>query len=177
LVPIADLFNHHPNNNVEFQFQRNATSSSFVVTTDHRPIEEGYEAMMSYGIMADTHLFGRYGFVNGDGSGHTQIGISLHHGILRLNSSSQYDYLPSSGTTLKHKALQEKNVANYISFDDGYEECIPGPASHPEQAELKLLKLHHLIKIANDYDKWMVLLPPRVPESMPSTDIATQITK
>jgi hypothetical protein len=177
LVPIADLFNHHPNNNVEFQFQRNATSSSFVVTTDHRPIEEGYEAMMSYGIMADTHLFGRYGFVNGDGSGHTQIGISFHHDILRLNSSSQYDYLPSSGTTLKHKALQEKNVANYISFDDGYEECIPGPASHPEQAELKLLKLHHLIKIANDYDKWMVLLPPRVPESMPSTDIATQITK
>ena len=175
MVPLADLFNHHPHNHVKFEYQK-SPNSSFAVTSDFRTIKEGHEPMVSYGNIADAHLFGRYGFVNGDGSGPTQISIAFHHAVLRLNLTSEYDYLPSSGTTERFKAKQERTVAKYISYDDGYEECIPGPMSHPEQAQLKRLKLQHLLKIANDPGKWIVLMPPRNQDSMPSVNIATQIT-
>jgi hypothetical protein len=179
LIPIADMFNHHPLNNVEYQFEQKKEESSegsFVVTTDHRNIEEGFEPMVSYGIIGDAHLFGRYGFVNGDGSGHTIVSIAFHHDILKLNISSQYDYLPKTGMTEKFRTFLEGPVAQYLRYDDGYEECIPGPSSHPQEAELKRLKHDHLLRIANDVEKWTMLMPPRNPYSYPSTTTHTPIS-
>jgi hypothetical protein len=176
LIPLADLFNHHPSSNVQFKYQRrqpNKTGRSFVVTSAHRAIEANTEPMASYGSMSDSHLYSRYGFVNGDGSGPTQISLAFHHDILKLNISSQYDYLPDTGTTPKFRSHQRRGLAKYLSYDDGYSECIAGPVTHPEGAELKLLKLEHLMRIANDYGRWNVLMPPRSPFSMPgrSTDL------
>ena len=54
------------------------------------------------------------------------------------------------------------------SYDDGFEDCIPGRTSHPEEAKLKDLKLKHLAKIANKDENWIILMPPRNPNSMPS---------
>ena len=115
MVPLADLFNHHPHSNAEFDYMTNKPANgSFVVTTQNYDIEEGSEPMANYGTMADSHLFARYGFVNGDGSGHTQIDIAHHHTVLRLNISDQYDYLPHEWVSDKFQDYQLKQIASYI---------------------------------------------------------------
>ena len=178
LVPIADLFNHHPNNNIEFKVGTNSENDgSFGIVAKNRPIQGGDEPVVSYGIMADSHLFARYGFINGDGSGHTQISIGFYHSILKLNISSQYDYLPVSGASPKFETTQERQMMKYLLFDDGYKDCIPGPSTHPEEARLKLLKWRHLVNIANDYERWNILMPPRNGASKPSSNATTPITQ
>jgi len=181
MVPIADLFNHHPKNNVDLQYKKmqthpqthQKTGRSFVVSSANREIEPYSEPMASYGFMADAHLYARYGFVNGDGSGPTLLGMAFHHELMKLNISNQYDYIPHTGTTSKFYSLQKRGVSKYLQFDDGYPECNSGPSTHPEEAELKRLKLQHLIDVANEYERWNMLIEPRDSNSLParSTDI------
>ena len=125
--------------------------------------------MISMGM----HYNARYGFVNGDGSGPIQLNLAFHHEMMKLNISNQYDYLPDTGTTPKFRSYQKRGVAKYLKYDDGYAECNSGPSTHPEEAELKSLKLQYLLSIANDYEKWNAILEPRQPKSSPakSTDI------
>jgi hypothetical protein len=123
--------------------------------------------------MADADLYARYGFVNGDGSGPTLLSMAFRHEMMKLNISNQYDYIPHTGTTLKFYNLQKRGVSKYLQFDDGYPECISGPSTHPEEAELKRLKLQHLLDFANEYERWNMLIEPRDSKSLPakSTDI------
>merc|ERR1712194_689871 len=65
----------------------------------------------------------------------------------------------------------------YLQFDDGYPECNSGPSTHPEEAELKRFKLQHLINIANEYDRWNILIEPRNSNSLPARSIDIPITK
>lgn len=170
LIPIADLFNHHPQNTVEHSYTRTERNpdSALVVRADHRHIEVGFEPLASYGRnLPDAHLFARYGFVNGDGSGPTQVSLAFHHDILKLNISSQYDYLPSTGATTNILDFMKKPVAEYLRFDDGYRDCIPGPSSHPKEAYLKRLKHQHLLKISNSPNYWQIILPARNPFAYP----------
>jgi len=181
LVPLADLFNHHPNNNVDWEYQQHHEDSielplkkgTFVVRSANRPIEQYNEPMASYGTLSDAHLYSRYGFINGDGSGHTQISLAYHHDILKLNMSSQYDYLPRYGLTTQFRQMLEEPMTRYIRFDDGYERCVPPPPH--KWAELKKLKWQHLMKIANDMPRWTVWIPPRMPDSVPAVDITKPI--
>ncbi len=178
LIPIADIFNHHPQNNVEYEFTKTELNSkgAFVVRADNRRIEKGFEPMASYGRgIADAHLFSRYGFVNGDGSGPAQITLAFNHDVLRLNISSQYDYFPSTGMTKRIFEFTEEPVAKYLRFDDGYCECIPGPSTHPEEADLKLLKHKHLLRVGNIPNRWQFSVPARNPYSYPSTTHDTPI--
>lgn len=171
LIPIADLFNHHPQNNVEYEFKRTELNKdgAFVVRADNRRIEKGFEPMASYGVgIPDAHLYARYGFVNGDGSGPTQVSLAIYHDILKLNMSSQYDYFPSTGLTSRLFEFIEKPVAEYLRFDDGYSECIPGPNTHPQEADLKLLKHKHLLRIANMPERWQMTVPAANPFSYPN---------
>ncbi len=126
--------------------------------------------------MGDAHLYARYGFVNGDGSGPTQLSLAFHHEMMKLNISNQYDYIPDTGSTLKFQNYQKRGVAKYLQFDDGYPECNPGPSTHPEEAELKRLKLVHLLDIANEYDRWNVLIEARNTKSFPARSIDVPIT-
>lgn len=178
LVPMADLFNHHPNNNINLQYQRmqNKTGRSFIVASINRVIEAYSEPMASYGAMADSHLFARYGFVNGDGSGEIQISLAFFHEMMKLNISNQYNYLPDTGTTPKFRNYQKRGLVKYLMYDDGYAECISGPTAYPEQSELKRLKLDHLISIANEYDKWNIVVKPRQPNSLPAKTTRDPIT-
>eukprot|EP00536_Pseudo-nitzschia_multiseries_P017926 jgi/Psemu1/248457/estExt_Genewise1.C_19360004 len=182
MVPIADLFNHHPNSNTELQYKKmqahpetqQKSGRSFVVSSINRAIGPYTEPMASYGFIADAHLYARYGFVNGDGSGPIQLSLGFHHEIMKLNiSNHQYDYLPDRGTTEKFRNFQKRGLVKYLQFDDGYPECNSGPSSHPDEAELKRLKLQHLLGFANDYDRWNMIMEPRNPESLParSTEI------
>jgi len=126
--------------------------------------------------MADAHLYARYGFVNGDGSGPIQLSLAFHHEMMKLNISNQYDYIPDTGATPKFHNYQKLGIAKYLQFDDGYPECISGPSTHPEEAELKRLKLQHLLDIANEYGRWNILIEPRNAKSMPARLIEIPIT-
>mmetsp|Transcript_5075 Transcript_5075/g.12114 ORF Transcript_5075/g.12114 Transcript_5075/m.12114 type:complete len:717 (-) Transcript_5075:2805-4955(-) len=184
MVPIADLFNHHPNNNVALDYKKmqahpetlQKMGRSFVVSSIGRTIEPYSEPMASYGFIADAHLYARYGFVNGDGSGPTQLSLAFHHEMMKLNISNQYDYIPDTGATQKFQNYQKRGVAKYLQFDDGYPECNSGPSTHPEEAELKRLKLIHLLDIANEYDRWNVLIEPRNMKTSPARSIDVPIT-
>ncbi|KAG7349433.1 SET methyltransferase domain containing protein [Nitzschia inconspicua] len=180
LIPLADLFNHHPNNNVDFQYKKiqpNGSGRSFVVSAVHRNIEKLSEPMASYGTLSDAHLYGRYGFNNGDGSGPIQLNLAFHHDMMKLNmTNDQYNYLPNSGTTPKFRNYQKRGLIKYLMYDDGYDGCIPGPTTHPEEAELKRLKLEHLLRIANDYERWNMLVAPRAPDSLPAVTSTIPIT-
>ena len=53
-------------------------------------------------------------------------------------------------------------------FDDGYKECIDlRNGSRSRDGELKLLKLRHLILMANHHDLWIVRLPPKSTDTAP----------
>jgi hypothetical protein len=170
LVPIVDLFNHHPQNNAGYAYtttERNR-NGAVVVRAEHRHIEAGFEPMISYGRhIPDAHLYARYGFVNGDGSGPAQVSVAYNHDILKLNISSQYDYLPSAGPTTHFLQFLSKPLAEYLRFDDGYRECIPGSTTHPEEAELKRLKHKHLLKSANTPERWQIIVAARNPFAFP----------
>ncbi|KAL3908093.1 MAG: hypothetical protein SGILL_008613 [Bacillariaceae sp.] len=183
LIPLADQFNHHPNNNAAFRYKRkeqgDKTGRSFIVSAVNRDIGTFTEPMASYGVMSDAQLFGRYGFNNGDGSGPIQISISFQHELMKLNmSNDQYNYLPRSGTTRKFKEFQTKGIIKYLRYDDGYASCITGFSTHPNEAELKRLKLEHLSRIADDYDRWIMNMAPRAPNSLPaiSTEVPINLT-
>ena len=126
--------------------------------------------------MADAHLYARYGFVNGDGSGPIQVSLAFHHEMMKLNISNQYDYLPDTGATPKFRNYQKRGIAKYLQFDDGYPECNSGPSTHPDEAELKRLKLQHLLSIANEYERWNIIIDPRNPELLPARSIEIPIT-
>lgn len=179
LIPIADLLNHHPNNNAAYEYKSAPLNKdgALVVTAVTRRIESGFEPMVSYGVMPDAHLFARYGFVNGDGTAPIVVTLAFHHDILKLNMSHQYHYLPNTGMNSKLSSYLEKSVAEYLRFDDGYAECIPGPNTHPEEAELKLLKHRHLMKIANMPERWTFTVPSRNPYSLPGVTHNVQITR
>jgi len=65
--------------------------------------------------------------------------------------------------------MQSKELLRYLVFDDGYKECVR--VSHKEEynqhEELKLLKLQHLKRIANDLGAWVVRLPAKFPDAKP----------
>jgi hypothetical protein len=133
--------------------------------------------LVSYGAMSDAQLYGRYGFNNGDGSGPIQLSIGFHHDIMKLNmTDDQYNYIPNSGTNSKFRNYQKRGIIKYLMYDDGYDGCIPGPATHPAEAELKRLKMEHLLRIANDYDRWNMLMAPRARDSLPAVSTYIPIT-
>jgi hypothetical protein len=178
MVPILDLFNHHPTNHAAYRGgTTTAGDVAFTVEVTRFSLGEGREPMVTYGDIPDSLLFARYGFVNGDGSGPILASLAVNHEILTPNTFPQYSELPFSGITQKIKSTQAPSVMKYLEFDDGYERCIAGPASHPEQAELKRLKFEHLMKIANVPERWETIFPPRNPNSGPAESFDIQITK
>ena len=171
MVPMLDMYDHHPSPNVNWKY--NGRERAFVVTAAPGGIQAGHEIMDSYGTYTDSHLFAKFGFVNGDGSGFTEASIASFHKPLDVGLKQQFSYIPLSRVTnetirMKQKAL----MSNYLAFDDGYKECIQKEL-HPEAFELKQLKLEHLMRIANIPSRWILRVHPRTPKAVPavSTDI------
>ena len=94
MVPILDMYNHHPNPNVGWEY--NSNEKAFVITS-LKPIPAGQEIIDSYGTYTDSHLFSKFGFVNGDGSGYTEATIAGFHKLLDVGMKEQFSYLPFSG--------------------------------------------------------------------------------
>ena len=171
MVPILDMFNHYPSRHADYSYDSsNHKQREFVVEVTARQVDFGNEPLVSYAAenIPDSHLFARYGFVVGDGSGLSEAALSFYHEVLNPTPlAPQFSFLPYSGTTTKIKNMQTMQLIKYLSYDDGYEYCIPGPDTHPVQAELKKLKLRHLLSIANDPDRWIAQLPPRKSNGSP----------
>mmetsp|Transcript_69 Transcript_69/g.172 ORF Transcript_69/g.172 Transcript_69/m.172 type:complete len:683 (+) Transcript_69:147-2195(+) len=173
MVPILDMLNSHPYPNVVYNFD--SEKQAFVISAKSR-ISPGWELMNSYGNYSDAHLFAKYGFVNGDGSGYTQASMALFHRPLDIQISQEFTLIPnkiafsdeddSLSPLEKIPEFQRVDMKRYLTFDDGYDDCVQKDL-HPEEFRLKQLKWMHLAKIANNPKSWIATLHPRVPESRP----------
>lgn len=180
MVPILDLYNHHANPNVGFQFDK--VEQAFVVTSI-RSLQVGQEIRDSYGKHTEAHLFAKYGFMNGDGSDHTQASLALFHPVYSHGlpfALLDHGLVDSDELGKKAARIQAQRLIRYLHNDDGYENCIehPPPSSsettttttHADMVvafEFKRLKLQHLMEIAHVPQRWMVFLTPRNPKAKP----------
>lgn len=174
MVPILDMYQHHANPNVGFQYDHH--KNAFVVSTVST-INPGFEIIDQYGRHSDSHLFAKYGFVNGDGSGHVQTSIALWHRIITAeNSQFEIETIASQ---------QKLHMLKYLQYDDGYSECVgvgvggaSSDGSNQELAwQLKQLKYKYLCRIANLPQRWIALLPPRNPNAKSGISIDEQTSK
>ena len=172
MSPILDLWDHHAVPNVEWMYIRD--QRAFVIKVREKEILPWHDIMVSYGMYTDSHLFSKFGFVNGDGSGHTELSIATMHQLLDVGLGQQFSYMVHNhGIHDRNPKLMEsdrdelrKSLLQYLLSDDGYDECIT-KESNPEGYELKLLKFYHLQVIANKRDRWTVTFQPRNETSKP----------
>ena len=188
MVPILDMLNSHPQPNVAYKYQ--IEKQAFVISAK-KGIPPHVELMDSYGKYSDAHLYAKFGFVNGDGSGHTQASIALFHRPLDVeisqeftmipnqiivNSSSTDDSSPELSPMDKIPDFQKLDLKRYLQYDDGYDNCIQKDIN-PSEFRLKQLKWMHLANIANKPKSWIVTLQPRMPESQPKVSSNVLITE
>ena len=106
--------------------------------------------LTSHSFLLQPRIFGRYGFVNMEGSGRRAALVTPFHRIQDGEDNH----------------VDESMLVSYLSYDDGYEECIPPPTStnfDPQNNILhrfKQIKLDLLKLLANRSSKWVVSLPP-----------------
>ena len=160
MVPILDLYNHHANPNVAFEYKPD--QKAFVVTAT-TPISPGQEIMDSYGKRTDSDLFAKFGFVNGDGSGWTQAGLNLYHTTDHVvESVGRIDTIRKVPTGKKQRAL----LVHYLKYDYGYDQCI-NPQRDTEAWELKQWKFRRLLQLAPQERHWVARFSPRNPTAHP----------
>ena len=175
MVPFLDLLNHHPNPNVKYRYDK--SKQSFVIQSllpsRASPIPPNHELYDSYGKHTESHLFAKYGFVNGDGSSMTQVSLALYHRVLNVfNDGGEFSYLPfakdnNASTTATSNKMQRKGLRQYLRYDDGYSECVK-PSLDGKDYHLKKLKLQHLELIANQPSRWNIHIEsPRNPHARP----------
>jgi hypothetical protein len=189
MCPLLDMYNSHPNPNVRWKYD--SSTSSYVVHA-RRGIPSGDEIIVSYGKYTEGHLFAKYGYVNGDGSSKTEVGLNVFHRILgdvglswqfsllsfqQLWTRQMYDdatvvlgdHRDGEATQLSLD-MQSQELLRYLMFDDGHVECIHfdnDDDSLSRHQELKLLKLRHMKRLANIGDAWTIRLPARFPNAQP----------
>jgi hypothetical protein len=178
MSPILDMWDHHAKPNVEWRYS-SKKRAFIILAVGKKGIPAMQDIMVSYGKYTDTHLFAKFGFTNGDGSGYTEASIAVMHPLLDLGMGSQFSNLiDKDGKTVPSEEDQEaqrQTLVNYLRYDDGYDNCI-SKENNPEGYKLKLLKLRHLQKIANKYDRWTFSISPRDVESNPSISSNVPIT-
>jgi len=183
MCPLLDMYNSHPNGNVSWRY--NSKTSSYDIHASRKSnIPPGNSIVVSYGKYTDGHLFAKYGYINGDGSSPTEISLAVFHRMIGdVGLGRQFSQLPfdmwyqkehndrSHGEIdVAKKALevQAKELLRYLLFDDGYKDCIDVTLNTSSaDEELKLLKLRHLIRIANYREAWVVRIPPKSPDASP----------
>jgi len=182
MSPILDMWDHHAKPNVEWRYKKN--KRAFEIKVAKGGIPSGYDIMVSYGKYTDTHLFAKFGFVNGDGSGYTEASIAVMHKLLDVGMGQQFSYLKKEKLgdstivevpLVKDEITQRRNLLQYLLFDDGYQDCIE-KKENPDGYALKVLKFKYLNKIANKRVRWILKMPPRDKLSKPALSSNIQIT-
>jgi len=179
MAPILDMWDHHARPNVEWKYDNDR--QSFVVAAKDKGILKGSDVIVSYGKYTDTHLYAKFGFVNGDGSGWTEGSIAVFHSIPDAGLGHQFSYKE------KNKKVLLPWLANYLAFDDGYSHCIEAPSTHDDKPstprkrnhhrsyEFKRMKLDLLYHLSSHRQYWVFKLPPRNPDSLPKKSTDTPI--
>lgn len=152
MVPILDLYNHHARPIVGYSYD--PVKRAFVIRS-LTGLNAGQELWDSYGRHSDPHLYSKFGFVNGDGSESTQASLAAFHRLLVLPNETR-----------------QEELLRYLSFDDGYQECVQPQEGEPAW-ELKRLKYQHLQAMAHDARFWTVVVGPRQKEARPAASSAT----
>mmetsp|Transcript_14196 Transcript_14196/g.20273 ORF Transcript_14196/g.20273 Transcript_14196/m.20273 type:complete len:731 (+) Transcript_14196:70-2262(+) len=179
MSPILDMWDHHSNSNVNWRYHGGKERAFLINSVTDIPA--GQDIIVSYGKYTDTHLYAKFGFVNGDGSGYTEASIATMHRLLDVGTGSQFSHLRQEDSkstdpmknsnkmvpTIEEAKHQKEEMLQYLSYDDGYQTCIKRQ-SNPSGYTLKLLKYHHLLEIANLRDRWTIQMKPRNPKSNPS---------
>jgi len=125
-------------------------------------------------MIADVGLDRQYSqlpFTVWDSTSHDEVFGTVDHADKKMKKS-----LLSAKQAVN---IQAKELIRYLIFDDGYRECIDLNVSQgtPEE-ELKLLKLKHLIRLANYRKAWTVIVPPEHPDALPyQTESSTKHKK
>jgi len=192
MCPLLDMYNSHPNPNVIWRYD--SKTSAYTIHASDSNVQPGQSIVVSYGKYTDGHLFSKFGYVNGDGSSSTEVSLAVFHRMIAdVGLDRQYSQLPFSvwnstsrdevfvavdhaDKKMKKSLLSAKQVLNiqakelirYLIFDDGYRGCIDLNINQgsPDE-ELKLLKLKHLIRLANYRKAWTVIVPPENPDALP----------
>mmetsp|Transcript_2829 Transcript_2829/g.6548 ORF Transcript_2829/g.6548 Transcript_2829/m.6548 type:complete len:772 (+) Transcript_2829:205-2520(+) len=169
MSPILDTWDSHPNPNAEWRYD--AKKRAFVIrAASNSGIPLGHDVIVSYGKYSDSFLFAKFGYVNGDGTSHTEAYINANHRLLDAGLMQQFSYLSWSGVYNVESnpggrdpmQAQRKEILRYLTFDDGYDQCImPDDSDHDEKWALKSLKFRHLQVIANLRDRWVMQIAPR----------------
>ena len=180
MCPLLDMYNSHPNPNARWKFD--SETSSYIVTASET-IPSNHSIVVSYGKYSEGHLFAKYGYINGDGSSVIEASVAIFHRLLGdVGLGRQFSPLPfdlwsgdSAAVTEDSRAkesleIQAKELVRYLTFDDGYEECIVMSAKAASNAdeELKLLKFRHLIRLANNRQSWIMQIPAADPNALPN---------
>ena len=166
MVPVLDMYNHHAVPNVEWKYDHE--TQEVVVKAAPNGIQAGYEVYDSYGTFTDSHLFAKFGFVNGDGSGYTQVSTATLHRLLDVGLKQQFSYYPEDEEVRgQYIDTQKIILGRYLQFDEGYSYCIEDMTKTPRAYTLKKLKLQHLMRIANQPNRWILNIKPRNRSALP----------
>lgn len=173
MSPILDMWDHHAQPNVQWRYDPH--QRAFIIQAV-KTIRPGYDVMVSYGKYTDTHLFAKFGFVNGDGSGYIEGSIAAIHTILDQGMGHQFSYMTMDNQMPLRPAhfSQKQELLHYLTFDDGFKHCIKRDDS--ESFQLKTLKFFLLQRIANVRDRWILQISPRNPYSKPAMKSSIPIT-
>ena len=153
MVPILDMWDHHDKPNAQWYYD---TKKGFVVKSNG--IAQGHDVMVSYGRYTDTHLFAKFGFVNGDGSGWTEASIASNHRLSDIGLGKQFIY-PNLNN--------DNDLVQYLQYDDGQSECIK--PTQDDQITLKQQKFEHVKLLSQVSKQWILRMPPRDDTVLPSS--------
>lgn len=203
MCPLLDMYNSHPNPNVSWRYDSKTSSylihapknsdvppgHSIVVsygkyTEGHLFAKYGYvngdgSSPTEVSLAVFHRMLGDIGL----GRQYSQLPFQLWDPKYRdeifddvLDEGSNMD--PEMRKTLRSAkealGVQAKELLRYLIFDDGYEECIDLTTSpDPIEKELKVLKMQHLINIANDREAWTVRIPAKFPDARPLQSLPT----
>lgn len=170
MAPVLDMWDHHPRANSQWKYS--AKDKAFVVTATGRGFSSGSEVMVSYGKFTETHLFAKFGFSNGDGSGWSEGSVSAYHQLMDSNLEPQFAYLPMDRSKdlntaewdgWKRKGQNPRDLLHYLKHDDiGESYCIDiNNPSHFHQYTSKLLKFRIMQTWTRDRNRWVVNTSPR----------------
>jgi len=170
MSPILDMWDHHASPNSDWRYH--SSKRAFIIKAiGIQGIQPGYDVWVSYGKYSDTHLFSKFGFVNGDGSGYTESSIAVYHRLLDPGMGQQFSFMSRDSSLnsipLPRDHLEQKlDILKYLEYDDGYTTCID-PEKDTVAFVLKKLKFRMLLILANIYDRWVIKWHPRNSSAQP----------
>ncbi len=166
MVPLLDAFDHHPKENIGWEFMDSRSSvsaaKSFITyaTKDVNPDSDLFDSY--FRSRPDPFVFAQYGFLNSDGMGERAALIAPYHRLLADEFENDKSFMSSRISS------RDDEMKRYVAFKDGYETCEvanSGDYEATQRKEFEVAKFEALKAISNIVNSWVAILPPRDDES------------